>query len=368
MRFFQRHSLQEVGTQLGLTENAARMRLERALDKLRERMARRGITSTTTAMTVVLAKQTLSAAPVELAASIVTASVAGAATGGGLSTFTLIAMSQAKTIIVGVVIAAGLVTSLVLQHQENTRLRATLETLRSQAAERPRSQPAAQRSADADELERLRREHSELIGLRGEVTALRQRAAVTAKAQGAPEDVDRLKILKMAGEDTQGQALLAKSPEIAMLPANAWENAGFGTATAALQTLNWAVRNQDTNAFASTMSWDLQAKARAEALFAALPQSVQERYGSVDAVIFDWMLNRGTPTASYRVLSQTEQGQDDLTLAEQHQYVDGRVRQNAVQLHRDETGGWRQVIPPELLPKLEIVINDLAGMPPTGGR
>ena len=124
-----------------------------------------------------------------------------------------------------------------------------------------------------------------------------------------------------------------------MIPAHSWENPGFATATAALQTLNWAVRNQDTNAFASAMSWDPQAKARAEALFAAPPQSVRERYGSVDAVIFDWALNRGTPTASYRVLSQTEQGQDDLTLAEQHQYVDGRVRENAVQFHRDENGG-----------------------------
>jgi hypothetical protein len=220
-------------------------------------------------------------------------------------------------------------------------------------------------------LARLRGEHAELVRLRGQVAALRQQATGGQNAQDSLNQIERnkaTKAAKLAGEAEQGQALLRKSPEIPMLPASSWTNSGFANPASALQTLNWAVRNQDTNAFASAMMWDAQTRAQADSLFSALPQSVQERFGSLDGLIFDWMLGRATPTASFRVLSQTEQGPDDMTVVEQHQYVDGRVRENSVPFHRDENGSWRQVIPPELMPKLEMVINDLAGAPPTVGK
>ena len=146
-----------------------------------------------------------------------------------------------------------------------------------------------------------------------------------------------------------------------MLPASAWSNVGVATPVAALQTLNWAATNHDTNAFLAAMSWDPQVLSRADELFADLPEAVRQSFGSVDGVILDWMLSHATPVAAYRVLSQTEQGPDDMTLVEQHRYTDDRVRENPVQFHRDENGGWRQVIPQELMPKLEMVINDLAG-------
>src|SRR5215470_8096070 len=40
LRFFERRSLADVGSTLGLSENAARMRIERALDRLREGLTR----------------------------------------------------------------------------------------------------------------------------------------------------------------------------------------------------------------------------------------------------------------------------------------------------------------------------------------
>ena len=152
-----------------------------------------------------------------------------------------------------------------------------------------------------------------------------------------------------------------------MLPASSWTNLGFATPVSTIQTLNWALVNQDINAFASAMMWDAQVMARAGALFAALPQSVQERYGSLDGLILDWVVGHSPATDSYRVLSQTEQGPDDVTLVEQRQLVDGQVRENSVHYHRDETGSWRQVIPADQMPKLEAMINDLAGAPPAGG-
>lgn len=46
LRYFESRLLAEVGRRLGLTENAARMRVDRALDKLRAALAKRGVTST----------------------------------------------------------------------------------------------------------------------------------------------------------------------------------------------------------------------------------------------------------------------------------------------------------------------------------
>lgn len=77
LRYFEDRSFAEVGATVGLAEGAARMRVERALEKLRARLARRGITSTAVALGVVLAEQPIIAAPAGLAASIVSSSIAG---------------------------------------------------------------------------------------------------------------------------------------------------------------------------------------------------------------------------------------------------------------------------------------------------
>src|SRR6266487_3247003 len=55
LRFFEGRSLKEVGVALGLTENAARMRVERSLDKLRGLLSQRGVKSTASTLAAVLA-------------------------------------------------------------------------------------------------------------------------------------------------------------------------------------------------------------------------------------------------------------------------------------------------------------------------
>jgi len=81
LRHFERRPLAEVGSKLGLSENAARMRVDRALDKLRAKLARRGVTSTASALAVALTGQAVTAAPTTLASCIsTTASSAAAAT------------------------------------------------------------------------------------------------------------------------------------------------------------------------------------------------------------------------------------------------------------------------------------------------
>jgi hypothetical protein len=363
LRYFETRSLADVGNKLGLSENAARMRVERALERLRERLLRRGVTSTATALAMVLTQQSVGAAPFGLAASVTASTLGAASAAGSLSILDLITMANIKTILIGAVIAAGVSAPIIVQHQTNARLREQIEALRSQLSQTPQPQQAKV-AADLAGLEQLRSNNAELLRLRGEVTSLRQQVASFANNRNATE---QLKALKRSGEEEEGKALLAKSPEILLVPAHQWANVGFTTPAAAFQTLNWAVANHDTNAFAGALVWDAQARARADALFAAAPESVRQRYGTVDGIIFDWWLNNATPIAANRVLSQMDEGPNETTLLEQHVYTDGRVRENTVQFQRDDNGGWRQVIPPELMPKLGVVLNN-AGIASSGSK
>ena len=55
LRFFEGKSFKEVGDAFGISENAARMRCERSLERLRDLLSRRGVTSTAATLAVVLA-------------------------------------------------------------------------------------------------------------------------------------------------------------------------------------------------------------------------------------------------------------------------------------------------------------------------
>lgn len=79
LRFFEKRPFAEIGTALHLSEDAARMRVDRALEKLHALLAKRGVTSTAAALSVVLANQAIAAAPAPLAATITASALASGA-------------------------------------------------------------------------------------------------------------------------------------------------------------------------------------------------------------------------------------------------------------------------------------------------
>ncbi len=70
LRYFENRPFAELGDRFSLSPDAARMKVERALDKLRVLLARRGVVSTAAAMAAVFAGQSGLAAPVGLATRI----------------------------------------------------------------------------------------------------------------------------------------------------------------------------------------------------------------------------------------------------------------------------------------------------------
>src|SRR5258708_36032151 len=73
LRFFEQRDFRSVGQALGCNEDAARMRMTRALDKLQGLLKRRGVTTSSAALSVVLSANAVQAAPVGLAVTISTA-------------------------------------------------------------------------------------------------------------------------------------------------------------------------------------------------------------------------------------------------------------------------------------------------------
>ena len=70
LRYFERCELREVGAALGVSDDTAQKRVSRALEKLRQQLARRGITSPATALSAAIIANAVQAAPAGLAATI----------------------------------------------------------------------------------------------------------------------------------------------------------------------------------------------------------------------------------------------------------------------------------------------------------
>jgi RNA polymerase sigma factor (sigma-70 family) len=137
LRFFEKQPLAEVGRRLGLSEEAARKRVARALEKLRTRFARHGVKVASGTLASLLTAHTAAAAPTGLASSLAAASLAEAAGAGaaGVSTLlNLLFMTKTKTVLVFALIAAGLSLPIVSQHRQIARLRQEVVALRMEKA------------------------------------------------------------------------------------------------------------------------------------------------------------------------------------------------------------------------------------------
>ena len=66
LRFFESRPFVDIGVAMWLTEDAARMRVDRALERMRLRLAGRGFTSTSVALAAILTNQAVAAAPSDL--------------------------------------------------------------------------------------------------------------------------------------------------------------------------------------------------------------------------------------------------------------------------------------------------------------
>lgn len=181
LRYFENKSLREVGHTLGASEEAARKRLSRAVERLREFFAKRGVSVGASGLVAVISANAIQAAPVGLAVSIsATAALAGSML-ATTTTATQVTMNwinlKSMAAIAAAAITAGTGTFLV-QERQTSRLREEQLNLILQNDEvaRERDLALSAAAANSDELQRLQKDKLELLRLRGEVGVLRRQA------------------------------------------------------------------------------------------------------------------------------------------------------------------------------------------------
>ena len=244
LRFFQGRTFSEIGEQLRIGESAARMRVSRALDLLHAALSRRGVTSTTAALTAALMHQPVVAAPVGLGAKIVANAMAVSASAGAVGALSFLTMSNIK-------IGVTAVTALVIAGSIGVELRAN-RTLK-------------------DELQAIG--PADVVGLRKEsaklVTELDRHAATNPA-------VAEIAYLQSRAATLRGRP--AGVLDSSLKPASAHQNVGRATPQAAHETLVWALLARDLDALGSFVTFaDDSDAARAE-FMAQFSEAIRARY------------------------------------------------------------------------------------------
>lgn len=181
LRFFEGRAFAEVGAAISASEDAARVRVDRALEKMRVELARRGVTSTTAALALILAGQTAAAAPSGLAAAVTGAALAGAAGGGLVSVLTFMSMNKITIGLAASLVAAG-ATGLVVQARTNAELRAELQQLQGESRQMADLQAGnAQLARRNAEVDAMRADDEVLLQLSDEAAALQARMRVAER-------------------------------------------------------------------------------------------------------------------------------------------------------------------------------------------
>ncbi|MDO8540534.1 MAG: TonB family protein [Opitutaceae bacterium] len=196
LRFFEGRSFAEVGARLRLTENAARMRVDRALDKMHALLSRRGVNSTTAALALALSGQASAAVPAGLAASVTTAALAGGAVGmvtmstgafssGATAAGKFMSMTKLQLALSGALVIAC-VTGFIVQADTNAHLREEAIRLRQEnAALEPSQEQNRQLVRAAAEFAEMRSDDAEFANLQQQADTLRTRLQQLARAHDA---------------------------------------------------------------------------------------------------------------------------------------------------------------------------------------
>jgi RNA polymerase sigma factor (sigma-70 family) len=137
LRFFENQTIPQIAAALRLKEDAAQKRVNRALDKLRARLMKQGVTLGATLIAAAVAANSVQAAPVALVKTISVVAMAKGATAGA-STLTLVkgalklmAWSKTKMAIgvgLSVLLLSGAV-ALIADSSKGTEFRGTLEVI-----------------------------------------------------------------------------------------------------------------------------------------------------------------------------------------------------------------------------------------------
>jgi len=228
LRYFERKSAREMAQTLGVSDEAAQKRVNRAVERLRKSFAARGVTVGASGLAVVISASAVQAAPAGLAAAI---SAAAAVAGTTLTTAATATATQtiAMTILQKAIIGAALAVAVgtgIYEARHNSKLRDQVKVLQQQQTPLPEQIQQLQREREnatnrlaslADEVARNQKDNLELLRLRGMVGVARraigeaeqlraQLARQASETGGNPVTVVMLDAMKQSlGQHVEGR-------------------------------------------------------------------------------------------------------------------------------------------------------------------
>lgn len=329
LRFFEGRRYAEIGVALALSEDAARMRIERALEKLRTLLARRGITSTAAALGAALGSQAIAAAPSGLAAAVTSAALAGGAAGmapvAGLLTF----MSTKFTVGAVGLLAVVAASFLAVERSANAGLRQEVEDLRKQVAQQqslPKAPPTAAQP--------------KIVASPAAAAPAAGQAAASAPSEKAMEQTP-----PASGDRVRMQYR-------GMVRAEAWQDRGTATPLATLETYLYAGDRIDLEARAKALGFG-EWKPQVDEFFARLSPEIRAKHESPEKL---WaFIIAGAPQAArvigYEVLNETTVATlpTKVVSMQMRAQKEGGITDQGNMVFEQTADGWRYTLPKNLI-------------------
>jgi RNA polymerase sigma factor (sigma-70 family) len=316
LRYFERKSAQQMAEVLGISAEAAQKRVNRAVERLRELFAKRGVAVGTGGLAAVVSANAVQSAPAGLAATI-----SSAAAGMAISTSTIITTTKViamttlqkaiVTAIVAAVAGAGVYEARQAAHWRDEYNKLQLSQSEDiQRLQKEKDAETQRLAALAGEMAKMKPNDSELLKLREKLTRLN-----ADEDSGMKKWASRVALLKQKLEQMPNR----KIPELQFATAKDWAEAAWDanldTEDGVRQALS-KLRDEAINTFLNEMMKDAMKKYLAANNNIA-PADLSELKSYFDAPVTDDMLSRykllqtGTVDNSADLVTLTAHADDD---------------------------------------------------------
>jgi len=195
LRYFENKSLLEVGQTLGINEDAARKRVSRSVERLREFFVQRGVNVSSMALTATITSNAIQVAPAALGPAVVSAALFSgtAVTVSGTAVTKLIAMTTLQKALLATTLAAAAAGFYEAHEASNARAQLRVaqqqgNALSSQVDELTRERDDLSGQLASVKEAKVKSGDNEVLRLRNEVGQLRTQLAAASRVRGKEPD------------------------------------------------------------------------------------------------------------------------------------------------------------------------------------
>jgi RNA polymerase sigma factor (sigma-70 family) len=327
LRFFEGLTFVEMAAQLELSEDGARLRLNRALEKMRTLLGRRGVVSTSAALSCVLSAQASAAAPEGLAGALAAGALQQLSVGSASAVY-IFTMTKSTIAVGSALVLAGAI-SVIYTVNSNRH-----DTSRSAASD------SAAVVATANKVQ-------------AEKTSTLPPAAANSSKKNLNSHQGSSEQPPTATNDTKPELFAGLSRGV--IPISALSNIGCSTPRAALESFLWAIARGTDQDIAGLIGLSDDQRKTINAMLETLPPETREKYPDAEHVVALFAAREGTivpAEGTIEITSETLAAGNEVkysthisTSAEQYRAT-SLVHDNSSEINiRNFPAGWKIVVP-----------------------